>query len=452
MVNDTSSTRDQSLAKMSFAERYHSPVIAWIILAISLVLTASAYTVSRQLVEKRLSDNFDFRSNEISRAIQDRLNIYEQILWSGVALFDASTKEVEREQWRKFVYTLHIDAHWPGIQGIGYSIPVNPNDKQQHINKIQQEGFVDYKIRPEGERDSYSAIVYLEPFDWRNKRAFGYDMWSNEMRRAAMSRARDTGVAATSGIITLVQETNDDVQRGFLTYVPVYKSPPQETTASRRELFLGWVYAPFRAGNLMAGILGSGDKDIIFDIYDGTNLNEDNLLYSSVQHEQNLEGIENTSLFNSRQTIELQGRTWSLIFRTPTSFAAAQESQLPRFVAIIGLIIDILLFYVILSMYYINRRAKRIAEGMTTELRETKDSLEKTVAERTQEISKMRDELEVNVMERTNELRTKISELEEMNQITTGREIRVIELKQEVNALSRKLDQTQPYDNEQTDK
>lgn len=451
MVNNTNSALDQSLTKTSFAERYHSPAIAWIILAISLVLTASAYSVSQHLVEKRLSDNFDFRSNEISRAIQDRLNIYVQILWSGVALFDASAKEVEREQWRKFVDTLHIDDHWPGIQGIGYSVPVKPNDKQQHINKIQQEGFVDYQIRPEGERDSYSAIVYLEPFDWRNKRAFGYDMWSNDMRRAAMSRARDTGVAATSGIITLVQETNDDVQRGFLTYVPVYKSRPKETTASRRELFLGWVYAPFRAGNLMAGILGSGDKDIIFDIYDGTSLSEDNLLYSSVQKSQSIESSENASLFSRHQTIELQGRTWSLIFRTPTSFTTAQESQLPRFVAIIGLIIDILLFYVILSMYYINRRAKRIAEGMTTEIRETKDNLEKTVEERTQEIRKMRDELEVNVMERTNELRTKIHELEEMNRITTGREIRVIELKQEVNTLSKKIGQTQPYNSEQTD-
>ena len=96
-------------------------------------------------------------------------------------------------------------------------MPVRAEDKAAHIESIRNDGFPEYTINPPGERDEYSAIIYLEPFDWRNKRAFGYDMWSNEMRHNAMARARDTGQAATSGIITLVQETKQDVQRGFLT-------------------------------------------------------------------------------------------------------------------------------------------------------------------------------------------------------------------------------------------
>jgi len=84
-------------------------------------------------------------------------------------------------------------------------------------------------------------------------------MWSNEMRRNAMARVRDTGEASTSGIITLVQETSIDVQRGFLTYLPLYRNGmPVDTVDQRREAIVGWVYSPFRMGDLMKGILGGG--------------------------------------------------------------------------------------------------------------------------------------------------------------------------------------------------
>ncbi len=450
MLKDIETPIAPSDAQTTFAEKYHGPVVAWIILAISLVLTATAYIASHHLVEKRLEDQFEFRSNEISNAIQDRLFIYEQILWSGVALFDATPQPVERNHWRNFVNALNINEHWQGIQGFGYSVPVTSIDKESHIQSIRDEGFLDYKIAPEGERDAYSAIIYLEPFDWRNKRAFGYDMWSNEMRRTAMARARDEGVAATSGIITLVQETQSDVQRGFLTYVPVYKHPPEDTVESRRALFQGWVYAPFRAGNLMEGILGSGDSDIIFDIYDGPERNEASLLYSSVKN-----GDQDASIpfLTKTRSLELQGRTWSLEFRTPPGFTTAQESKVPRSIAVVGLIIDSLLFYVILSLYSINRRANNIATNMTKGIQEAKIGLEKQVSERTQELSQAHQNLERNIQQRTQELHDKVNELENMNTLTSGREIRIIELKQEVNSLSKDLDITLPYNlDEQTPK
>jgi CHASE1-domain containing sensor protein len=89
----------------------------------------------------------------------------------------------------------------------------------QHIQKIRQEGFPGYKICPEGDREIYSSIIYLEPFSDRNLRAFGYDMFSEPVRRKSMEQARDTNIAALSGKITLVQETGKQVQAGNLMYV-----------------------------------------------------------------------------------------------------------------------------------------------------------------------------------------------------------------------------------------
>ena len=182
----------------------------------------------------RAQSQFNGATERAADAISDRANIYINALQGGKGLFVAS-ETVEREEWKKYVDSLDIQDNYPGIQGIGYAIFVSPDKKDEHIAMIREEGFPDYTIRPEGVRDIYSTIIYLEPFDIRNQQAFGYDMFSNSIRRLAMEQARDSGEAWLSGRITLVQEIdNDDVQPGFLIYVPHYKNGVPHDTLSER--------------------------------------------------------------------------------------------------------------------------------------------------------------------------------------------------------------------------
>ncbi len=55
-------------------------------------------------------------------------------------------------------------------------------------------------------------------------------MFSESVRRKAMLKARDTGLPALSGKVILKQETDTDVQNGFLLYVPVYKNSTDKVT------------------------------------------------------------------------------------------------------------------------------------------------------------------------------------------------------------------------------
>ena len=429
--------------KKRFVSIFHNRKSAWIILAISVALTIAAYFYSDSSVKQRTQDRFEFRALEIERAIHDRMTVYEQVLWSGVA-YMYSTQKVDRKSFAKYVESLNIEKYWPGIQGVGFSVPVKPSEKEQHIAEVQAEGFPEYHIKPEGERAMYSAIVFLEPFDWRNKRAFGYDMWSNDMRRAAMNRALETGAAATSGIITLVQETSDDVQKGFLTYVPVYKSKKiPQTLEDRQEQFQGWVYAPFRAGNLMKGILGIEDPNIDFEIYDGDAMSKDSLLFDS-NDELHLDSGNQLRLQKTAQ-IQLQGRTWTLFFSKPQSGLTDSEQRQPQLIAFAGIIIDILLFYVIYSLSFINKRAENMAKTMTVELENSKNSLEEQVRERTFELQKARDDLDEKIKKRTADLEEKIIQLESFNEATIGREKRIIELKKQINELHSEKNEDPPF-------
>ena len=345
----------------------HNPVTGWAILIGSLALTFAAYWFSSTQMHARAEEKFHFRSSEINVAIAERMAIYEQALRSGVALFNASNK-VTREEWKIFVDSLQLKERLPGIQGMGYAIPLAPSELTQHQAQIQAQGFPDYHVRPAHKREQYSAIIYLEPFDWRNQRAFGYDMWSNAIRREAMARARDSGTAAISGVITLVQETESNVQQGFLTYLPVYGSAEiPATVAERQQQLSGWVYAAFRASDLMHGIVGLEDTDIAFEIYDGETIKQDSLLFDSNQ-QLSLDQTAPQPRFSMHDVIQMQGRTWTVVYSAPKKrILNKSEAEQPFYVLIAGIIIDSLLFYVIISLHLVNRHAQRTSAKLRQE-------------------------------------------------------------------------------------
>lgn len=368
----------------SYAERaidvFHGPRAAWVVLCVGLILTISAWFFSTLIVNENAQHRFTVRSEEIAKAIEARMKVYEGLLWGGVAFFHAAD-QVDRDMWKKYVKRLELDKSWPGIQGLGFSTPVSPEDRSAHIQALRDEGFPDYTIRPEGIRDGYSAIVYLEPFDWRNQRALGYDMWSNDMRRAAMMRARDEGRAATSGIITLVQETKQDVQKGFLTYVPLYKHDarykedvPLDSVEARRAAFRGWVYAPFRMGDLMRGILGEGETSVAYEIFSGENIDENHLLFDN---DKQFSGktFGDRGQFSNTTRLDLQGQTWTINFSSGPDSVTSEEKMIPVAIGVAGIIIDFLLFYVITSLAFVNRRVHALALDITQELNAEKEKV-----------------------------------------------------------------------------
>lgn len=79
----------------------------------------------------------------------------------------------------------------------------------------------------------------------------------------------------------------------------------------------------------------------------------------------------------------------------------------------------------------------KIAER-TKELQDERGSLEKKVEERTSELEGLKNSLEKTVEERTQNLNSKVLELERMNDLMVGREIKMAELKKEIKELKDK--------------
>jgi C4-dicarboxylate-specific signal transduction histidine kinase len=83
------------------------------------------------------------------------------------------------------------------------------------------------------------------------------------------------------------------------------------------------------------------------------------------------------------------------------------------------------------------------------ELRRHRDHLEELVEERAAELKKMNEQLEAEIATRRQAeeaLAQRVQELETFNRLAVGRELRMIELKRQVNELSEQLGKEPPYD------
>ena len=337
----------------------------WLILCLGLTLTFNLWRSYQTDARHDLDVEFQIISDRLSDAILQRLKSNEQVLRGVVGLFNSS-QDVSREEFKNYVQALQLEDRFPGIQGVAFSKLLQPADLSAHVAEIRRQGHANYSIRPEGARDLYTSIIYVEPFAGRNLRAFGFDMYAEPVRQAAMQRARDEGVAAMSGRVTLVQETKDDVQQGFLIYLPVYRNNmPHATLEERRANLLGWAYSPLRINDMMNGVLSqvdfAGIKPLVnFEIFAAEHASESSLMFDSDGKSSSSKHA--LSAFSSELKFTFGGNVWSVrIFSLP-GFEAHLDQKHSYLIALAGVA-----FSVLLALYAFAQRQVVISLYKTAE-------------------------------------------------------------------------------------
>lgn len=337
-----------------------STSLAYLALVLGLILTLALWHYSETTFHQRAQDRFAYRVDKEKLTLLNRIQAYEQVLRGGRALFAASD-DVTVDEWRQYVALLALDQTLPGIQGTGFTLMVPRSSLASHVTQIRTTGFPGYDIHPAGDRELYSSILYLEPFDARNQRAFGYDMYAEPIRREAMERARDTGNPALSAKVTLVQETGKDVQPGFLIYLAVYRNgAPTDTVAQRRAALVGFVYSPFRAHDLMRGIFAEVDQDVNLEVYDDAVAPE-NLLFSS-------QAQVRDARYTLESPMEISGRRWVLRFHSREQYEEATRTIQPQILLTAGTLLNVLLFTVMYTSARHRRRMRIAAAALTDSL------------------------------------------------------------------------------------
>jgi diguanylate cyclase (GGDEF)-like protein/PAS domain S-box-containing protein len=330
-----------------------------VILCLGVPFTAWQYQRLHSIELKAERVQFSAMSSDIVSALERRLATNADLL-RGVAGLFASSQSVERKEFHTYVAGLQLKKHYPGIQGVGFAQSLPANALASHESAIRAEGFPNYAVHPSGQREHYSSIVYLEPFDWRNQRAFGFDMYAEPTRRAAMERAMRGGDAAMTAKVTLVQETDQDVQPGFLIYVPIYRNDqPTQTEDERVSHLVGWAYSPLRAKDMITSMLNAEFSGVLpwltLQVYSGLQTNPTDLLF---EHRPATDGLV---LLSEQHTLELFGQPWLVKMSLPAGIGRTNTQRSSQLILLAGLLFT---FSMAGVAWWIQRHQKRLVQAL----------------------------------------------------------------------------------------
>ncbi|KIN70444.1 Periplasmic sensor signal transduction histidine kinase [Sulfitobacter noctilucae] len=379
--------RDQA-AHSSGIRAFHIAVIG-----LSLLLTLTAWHFATRQVELQTKQRFDGASSRLLALIEERMNKYEDALWSGVAAVESHGGDMSHEEWEQFSRNLRIGERYPGISGIGV-IHYHTGETLPAYLAEQRKVRPDFRVFPEHAYSEYMPITYVEPRE-ANEAAIGLDVAYETNRRTAALLSRDSGQAQITGPIVLVQDSAKTP--GFLFYAPFYRDGPPGFLRGRRSRFIGAVYAPFVVNRLVDGLLSQNVRGVRFSIRDG-----DKVIFD--EHEAQDENTDPNPMFSQEVPLELYGRTWLIDIRTNMAFRAENTQSKPTIILAAGLVIECLIILLLYQMSQANARAISYADRVTERLKEESQALEAT----NQELSHKNEELEQYAYVTSHDLKTPI--------------------------------------------
>lgn len=298
--------------------------------ALVLCVTALSIFAIERGEERRIQAQLGEQASAIASALERRVNANSSYLRAGAALF-ATLDEVPRERFDRFVGELRLDSDYRGAEGMGWAPAVAPGDVAAWEARFADALPGNVRVQPmPGQGEAYALpVTYLQPDTERNRRALGYNMYSEPTRRAAMDLAIAQARPVASGRIVLLQE-GEGSEPGFIIYMPVFTA--RDGSAQLR----GFIYSPFNAADFVASALElEAVGNVVIRLYD-RNVGPDHLLASTG------ELVDDAALVTER--VQVANREWALQVGSPEPWVLSTLSLLTM---LFGLMVATLLMMVV---------------------------------------------------------------------------------------------------------
>lgn len=389
-----------------------------VLVILSIGITVTLWMVFETSYQQQADERFKLLTHEVETSIKYRLLNYEEVLTGVKGLFAAS-KSVDRNEWNAFIDIFDLENKYPGMQAVGYSKVVGNKENVDKLTKeIHNEGFVDFNIHPLEDKEEYHSIIFVTPSDKRNQNAFGLDMSFEENRHNTMISARDSGETSITNKITLVQEINDDVQRGFLMMKSIYKNEVvSESIDEKRNNITGIVYGAFKMNDLMDGIFDQVSPEIVFKIYDN-EISPKNLMYDGIS-ELNIKESELTEK-KITSIITIYDKIWIVEYYSIIGVHEMNIFDNSSFLVLLsGTSMTGILFFIYRSSKATKKRLERLTEFTENYAVDENTTLDSALTDQKYEISKLANafkSMQKKFKVKNDEIQNHIEELASVNQ------------------------------------
>ena len=308
--------------------------VLWPPIAVFFVLLTVAFAVffnTRAEVQSEQQTASNEFAEVVESDISKRLELFGESLLGGSAFFQSSNN-ISQQQWSSYIGRKGTLDRFPGAQGLGYAVALQPGEVENYNASTAN------KLFPKGNRDEYTAIKFISPDNESNRKALGYDMFSDETRREAMEKARDSGGVFLSDPVRLVQDNSDAAEEGLLMYAASYnKDVSKSDVSQKRDALEGYFYAVFRMQVFVTNALqpNSLQSPVDFEVRIGEGDNERSVFRSA-----NFEDAINNHTGKTiiERTKDVYGRRF--VFRysyNPSELVNGSTQQRPQTVLLFGL-------------------------------------------------------------------------------------------------------------------
>jgi PAS domain S-box-containing protein len=329
----------------------------------------------------QLAESQTFIMSEILRDIRD-------YGLEGLARFYEGSEHVKFNEFTK--YTDYLINN-PAVQVWGWIPAVSAAQKSLFEKTTRASGLTGFEIWQEGKkgnripasrRNTYYPLSYVNPLKG-NEKALGYDLGSEPLRQAALTKAADTGLTICSEPITLMQETAD--RKGLLIFRPVFSKKGSRNLQGFTSAVL-----------FMDKLLESVSKDIVSTQIEISLLRADNTIeILAVTHDA---AISPDTGFSLARPVFAYGKVFSIKAYADAEFMDAYPPRAALFAILAGLILTATLTFVLGMIIHRRTLLEQMVDLRTRELQES-ESLYKKIFENHAAIKLLIDPDTTNIIE-----------------------------------------------------
>lgn len=355
----------------------------------------------------QLSEKFKSRlQNESERSAQkiaETMDHYQVVL-AGAERFFSASNEVSKEEFREFLKDSLTRRK--GIRAISWNPLVLDSQRSRFEKNATAIIELENGVRKSAHKhDRYYPVYFIEPVDG-NTQAIGHNTYASEVRKKAMDRALQTGLASVTAEIQVVQDGQTKIPS-----VAMYQPVSGKDGKNR-----GFIAGIFRVGDLIeAAVANSELEGLNYKVYDVTDGQNDPLYKNIVKEEEKLFADEKSfeknrprETYNSKD-VDIGGRKWRFVLFPSKQYLSAHADLTAWSMLLGGLFVVILLQS--LMMVIIGRTAtvQMLVDEKTLELSRANAELEKKASwdvYQAQQASKMKSAFLANM---SHEIRTPIN-------------------------------------------
>ena len=358
----------------AMSPRLREWIPASVAIVLAMCIAVFVWNQRQDRLRNDLQADFSFESRELAVRLQERMRAHKQVL-RGVRAALSTMGVPSRVGWTRYVANQFLDVDFPGMQGLGYAARIPTSDVSIHEARMKANGYPGYAVAGAGSLSkSLAPVVRLAPDSPPNLHLLGVDLLNQEGIRSVLSDSAEQAGTLLSAPVWLRVPGADISQPLVFMVQPIFAPHHDSADAkashntSRSAYKDGWVFAVFRAPQLIRATLGELPPGMHLRVFSDRSLDSSALIFESRPLATQNWGKER--LLSVTTDLELDGQTWTLVFEGFPRTYLRNGSFNWEFFSILAICA---LFGLSAVLITLTRSASRKLLGMTGELQISND-------------------------------------------------------------------------------